>query len=226
MARATLAYLRERITLGEWPINSRIPREPELMESIGVGKSTLREAVRSLAHLGMLETIRGVGTFVRSRTPISSVLTGYLADYGIAEILAYRRALEIEAARLAASNRTAEQLSELRAAHELDRRAGSAAPKSIERGSTPGAFHHQVFDAAGSSLLAALYTGVMAALRDGTKAGSQVRRIGHDLRLREHKAVLDAIAEGDPWAAARAMAAHVDHDMRTAPPGEPGASPA
>ena len=63
-ARSTLAYLRRHITTGAWPVGSRIPIEPELTEQIGVGRSTVREAVRSLASIGMLETLPGRGTFV------------------------------------------------------------------------------------------------------------------------------------------------------------------
>lgn len=66
-ARRTLTFLRQKITSGEWPINSKIPTEPELMRLLGVGKTTVREAARSLASLGILEPLPGIGTFVRSR---------------------------------------------------------------------------------------------------------------------------------------------------------------
>lgn len=73
----TVDALRQRITDGTWPVNSRIPKEDELMELFGVGKSTVREAVRSLAILGMLEPIKGVGTFVRSLMPVSTMLSEF-----------------------------------------------------------------------------------------------------------------------------------------------------
>ncbi|MDR1077249.1 MAG: GntR family transcriptional regulator [Propionibacteriaceae bacterium] len=219
MARTTLASLRQKIVSGEWPINSRIPKEPELMELFGVGKSTVREAVRSLANLGMLETIRGVGTFVRSRAPVSSVLTEYLGDYDIGQMLAYRRALEIEAAQLAAVHSTAEQVERLRRAHELERRPDPTRPQTIERGTTPGAFHHLVFEAAGVELMAVLYSGLMTAIRTAARRDGVVRRADDDSRQREHQAVLVAIEAGDPLGAAQAMALHVDHDMRADGPG-------
>ncbi|MCW3156400.1 FadR/GntR family transcriptional regulator [Micropruina sonneratiae] len=65
-ARRTLAFLRQKITSGEWPINSKIPTEPELMRLLGVGKTTVREAVRSLASLGILEPLPGTA---RSSAP-------------------------------------------------------------------------------------------------------------------------------------------------------------
>ena len=101
-ARRALAFLRHQIVSGQWPINSRIPIEAELMELMGVGKTTVREAVRSLASVGMLETLPGRGTFVRSRTPVSAVLTDTLDEYDLAELLVFRRALEVEAVQQAA----------------------------------------------------------------------------------------------------------------------------
>ena len=103
MARNTLVFLRQKIVSGEWPINSRIPTEPELMALLGVGKSTVREAVRSLASLGMLETIRGIGTFVRSRVPSDAVLVSLMSERGPAECLQLRAAVEGEAARALAT---------------------------------------------------------------------------------------------------------------------------
>src|SRR5690625_634824 len=115
-ARNTLAYLRRQITTGEWEVGSRIPIEAELTEILGVGRSTVREAVRSLASLGMLETLPGRGTFVRSSTPTSAVLSEYLTDFTLEELLSYRRALEVEAAQQAALHRTQEDVTALEAA--------------------------------------------------------------------------------------------------------------
>nr|NLD41747.1 FadR family transcriptional regulator [Actinomycetales bacterium] len=115
-ARTTLAYLRRQITTGEWGVGDRIPIEPELTEMLGVGRSTIREAVRSLASIGMLETLPGRGTFVRSSTPTSAVLSEFLAAYTLEELLSYRRALEVEAAQQAALHRTPEDIAALEAA--------------------------------------------------------------------------------------------------------------
>src|SRR5690625_2862093 len=115
-ARTTLAYLRRQITTGAWPVGERIPIEPELTEILGVGRSTVREAVRSLASIGMLETLPGRGTFVRSATPTSSVLSEFLTAYTLEELLSYRRALEVEAAQQAALHRSEEDIAALEAA--------------------------------------------------------------------------------------------------------------
>lgn len=212
-ARVALTFLRQKISSGEWPINSRIPRESELMEMMDVGKSTVREAVRSLASMGMLETIRGVGTFVRSTSPISTILTDYITEYGLDEVLTYRRALEIEAAQLAAVNRTEQQLAMLRAAFDNDYFSDPDMPRTVSRGTTPGPFHYYIFEAAGSPLLTAMYSGVMAVVRRAINEGRIAFGSGHDLRHRDHAALLDAIERQDLTQAAHAMALHVDRDL-------------
>jgi DNA-binding FadR family transcriptional regulator len=209
----TVGFLRGQIASGEWPVNSRIPTEAQLQELLGVGKTTVREAVRSLANLGMLEALPSRGTFVRSRTPVSSVIADFVGDFPALEALAVRRALEVEAARLAAANRTDAQLEAIRAAHARDLAAGEDQPRTIERGTTPGQFHHLVFEAAGNDLLAHLYAGVLAPLRQGQQRGEVAPGETHAERIADHAAVLDAIAHRDADAAAGAMARHADRSL-------------
>ena len=59
-----------------------------LAETLGVGRSTIREAVRSLASIGMLETLPGRGTFVRSNAPTSAILSEFLTAYTLEELIA------------------------------------------------------------------------------------------------------------------------------------------
>ncbi|GAA5030702.1 FadR/GntR family transcriptional regulator [Microbacterium fluvii] len=216
-ALETLAFLRRKITSGEWPINRRIPTEQELMELLGVGKTTVREAVRSLASLGMLEPLPGRGTFVRSRTPVSSLITDYISDFELADLLVFRRALEVEAAQQAARLRTEEQLASLREAH------GADSPRDVDypasgRGRGTGPFHATVFDASGSALLTALYAGVMASLRRAIDRGQLVYAGEAQVRLGDHGEVLAAIEAHDVERAAKAMALHVDRDFRLVSP--------
>lgn len=211
--RETVAGLRQRILDGTWPINSRIPKEVELMELFGVGKSTVREAVRSLASVGMLEPIKGVGTFVRSLTPVSSMVSQFVGGYDFEQILGYRRALEIEAAQQAAMNRTEEQLEALRASYESDREGEACAPATPARGQMPGSFHHLIFEAAGNPLMASMFAGVMGAIRNAIFSGEVVYGSPHGLRHLDHGQILEAIARQDVAAAAHSMALHVDRDL-------------
>lgn len=216
-ARATLAYLRRQIATGEWPVGARIPIEPELAEQTGVGRSTVREAVRSLASMGMLETLPGRGTFVRSATPTSALLNEFLADFTLEEILSYRRALEIEAAQQAANHRSEQDLDALELA--LAEEAGCTRCPVL--GLTDGAddsafdskFHRLIFDAAKNRLLAALYAGINDQLRTPKHRGRLANvAAGADME-RDHRRILDAIRSSDFIDTVHAMAAHVDHDV-------------
>ncbi|MFC7766459.1 FadR/GntR family transcriptional regulator [Leucobacter soli] len=178
-ARNTLAYLRRHITTGTWPVGTRIPIEPELAEQIGVGRSTVREAVRSLASIGMLETLPGRGTFVRSAAPTSTLLNEFLNDFTLEEILSYRRALEIEAAQQAALHRSEDDLVALEQA-AVEEQGCTRCPvlmNGSESSAFDSRFHRLLFDAAKNRLLASLYAGTNDQLRTPpTAAGSRTSR--------------------------------------------------
>ncbi len=136
-ARETVHRLQADITSGRWPVNGRIPTEADLAAEFGVGRSTIREAIRSLAHLGLLEPAPGRGTFVRSLSPVHGVLSDFAAAHTWGDILAVRRALEVQAAELAAIHADADGIERLRAAHQADVDWVDA----IERWRTHGKFH-------------------------------------------------------------------------------------
>lgn len=214
-AHDTLAYLRARISSGDWPVGSLIPKEPELMELMGVGKSTVREAVRSLATLGMLQTVPGVGTFVRARTPVSSLLSDFLADHDLEEVLVYRRSLEIEAAQTAAVRRTHEQIVALR---ESYRRSLDAHERGIEGIACNDvahdhSFHRLIVEASGSRLLLDLYTGVMSTLGAAAATGLIFVGASTETVLADHGALLKSLEERNVRDAAHTMALHADRDL-------------
>lgn len=206
-------YLRSRIETGEWPVNSRIPREPELMKFIGVGKSTLREAVQSLTGLGMLEPLRGIGTFVRSRTPVRAVLVSSISGYSLEDILELRSAIEVEAARQAALRRSDEEAALLRRLLREEHNAGAETSLAPSHGQAPGAFHQQLLAAAGNPLLQDLYAGAIAAIREKKKAGLLSEDDDPAMRHDDHEAIAAAVERREPSAAANAMARHTAHDI-------------
>ncbi|MGJ0204057.1 GntR family transcriptional regulator [Leucobacter sp. gxy201] len=216
-ARSTLAYLRRKITTGEWEVGSRIPIEPELAEQTGVGRSTVREAVRSLASMGMLETLPGRGTFVRSASPTSSLLNEFLNDFTLEEILSYRRALEIEAAQQAAIHRTDEDLAALELAAEEEIGCTRCPVLGLAEGSDNNAFdskfHRLVFDSAKNRLLASLYAGINDKLRTPEHRGRLANVATGAEMERDHARVLDAIRRRDFIDTVHAMVDHVDHDV-------------
>lgn len=208
-ARETVRRLQHDITSGRWEINSRIPNEAELAAELGVGRSTVREAVRSLAHLGMLEPAPGRGTFVRSLSPVSGVLAEFAAQHSIEDLLAVRQGLEVQAAASAARRRDAAGLERLRASHEADLHDCGTA----ERGESPGQFHAILVELSGNQLLVELYAAVMTALRSQMRAGRIASAQDADERRTQHAALLAAVASGNPMAAAAVAATHAEEDL-------------
>jgi DNA-binding FadR family transcriptional regulator len=205
--------MRERIASGEWPIGSRIPTEPELSAELGVGRSTIREAVRSLASLGMVEALTARGTFVRATTPAPAVLLDALSVYSSSELIGCRRALDVEAAQAAAARRTEDDVIRLDAmlAEQLRlvREVGDAAPPSCP------AFHAAIASASGNRLLTELGGGLSGALGasglDARIAGSlDPARV-----IDEHDKILTAIRDRDVARVAHLMAMHLDGALRT-----------
>ncbi|MET0931688.1 MAG: FCD domain-containing protein [Aeromicrobium sp.] len=215
-SRETLRRLRENITSGRWPLNSKIPTEPELMADLGVGRSTVREAVRSLSTLGMLEPARSRGTFVRSRSPVSMVLSDFVTHHSVVDILAVRRAFEIEACQLAAVHRTEDDLKRLSEAHERD--VANDGSQVVERGRNPGQFHALMLEATQNTLLVDLYSGVMAGIRAAIEDGTITSGSDAAMRQHDHQAMLDAITDQDPSRAATAAAEHAARDLVPAVP--------
>ncbi|MFY1634975.1 FadR/GntR family transcriptional regulator [Solwaraspora sp. WMMB335] len=219
-------WMRQQIRDGAWPLNTRIPTETELANLLGVGRSTVREATRSIADTGMLESGAGRGTFVRARSPVNAVLTDHLVHQPIRQVLGLRRAIEVEAAGLAARHRSPDDIERLRrsldAAPRRDPEPGADRPDAT--GAlvlpSPGSFHADIFDAAGNPLLAEFYQCAVAALRNGVSRGVLIPGTAAE-RLADHQRILEAIIAGDVEGARAAAADHADRDFVFASPGSP-----
>lgn len=195
-----------QIRSGEWEVGARIPTEPELAEALRVGRNTVREAVRALAHVGVLERRQGAGTFVIARSELSGLVARWLGRADITEAYEVRRALEVEAARLAAGRRTEADLAMLDAALAGMRVAWQtgAPDRYVEADAT---LHTGVVRSARNTVLADLYADFGAALRTTISAN-----VGDHLdpdRWRDHAPLIEAIRRGDGAAAASEAAALV-----------------
>jgi DNA-binding FadR family transcriptional regulator len=136
-----IAKIKELISSGEFTAGARLPTERELTQRFGVSRSSLREAVRALALVGVLESRVGDGTYVTTLEP-ELLLTGigFVSDLvgggSLLELHQVRRILEPEATRLATPRLTDEDLSRL---EDCLRRMDieKSAPPFIEAPTTP-----------------------------------------------------------------------------------------
>jgi DNA-binding FadR family transcriptional regulator len=118
----TIELLRSRLRSGEFKIGDKIPSEATLIREFGIGRTTLREAVRVLEHEGLLVVRQGAGTYLQSAKD-RGILSGRLRQARVLEVLEVRRALELEITRLAASRRSDEALEAIGRAVEGMRRS-------------------------------------------------------------------------------------------------------
>ncbi|WP_405136629.1 FadR/GntR family transcriptional regulator [Nocardia sp. NBC_01388] len=166
LAQQVADELRARIASGEWPVGTKIPSEPELVKALGVSRSTLREAVRSLAQVRMLETRRGDGTYVRSDNTLEFPLLDRIAHAQVREVLEIRAMLEEYTVRVAAQRCTPADAEILRAL--LTGIEGAAAQTNSFSELLPAgiAFYEGLSAVAGNQLLADLYRHLSAAQTD------------------------------------------------------------
>ncbi|MFD0636941.1 FadR/GntR family transcriptional regulator [Catenulispora yoronensis] len=187
--------LRAQITGGSWPVGTKLPGETTLAASLGVGRSTVREAIRALAGEGLLQPRQGAGVFVLA-TESRADFGDHLRKAAIADVYEVRMMIETRAARLAAERRTEADVRALEAA--LDRRTRAARRSDAEFIDADIALHTAVVAAAGNPVLTALFEQFAPALRAGLTAlvrdsGRADENLGH----RAHAALVAAVAEGN-----------------------------
>ncbi|MEU7643713.1 FadR/GntR family transcriptional regulator [Streptomyces huasconensis] len=205
LSEQVIAELRNQISSGEWPVGSRIPTEPELVEQLGVARNTVREAVRALAHNGLLDIRQGSGTFVIATSELAGVMHRRFADADPRHIAELRSTLESSAARLAAERRTERDLKQLDGL--LARREQAWAAGDAEDFVTADAtFHMAVVAASHNDVMTALYADLGEVLRDWLRED-----IGGDLSPEahmDHARLVEAIRARDREAAAAEAASY------------------
>ncbi|MFF5896715.1 FadR/GntR family transcriptional regulator [Streptomyces argenteolus] len=211
LADQVIAQLRNQITSGEWPVGSRIPTEPELVEQLGVARNTVREAVRALAHNGLLDIRQGSGTYVVATSELAGVMQRRFADADPRHVAELRSTLESSAARLAALRRTDRDLRQLDAL--MARREETWASGELEAFVAADAtLHLAVVAASHNDVLTELYADLNDLLRDCLRDD-----VGPELRpeeLMDHTRLVEAIRAGDAETAAAEAAAHAMDCLR------------
>jgi GntR family transcriptional regulator, transcriptional repressor for pyruvate dehydrogenase complex len=149
-----------QIQEGRYRAGDRLPTERELAEQLGVGRTSVREGLRFLEKLGVLEIRQGMGTVVRSLSlgevfehlvPVQTIIE--LPDRDVRDIMHVRRVLEAESAQLAAQHATDRQLGRL---EELLHGMAASLEKPRDYLEMDLEFHVVVAEAASNPVLAQL----------------------------------------------------------------------
>lgn len=216
LAGQVVAVILDRITTGCWAIGTKLPGEATLAAELGVGRSTVREAIRDLAGRGVLSTRQGAGVFVTASTPAVD-WPDVLRRAAITEVVEGRLAVETEAAYRAAQRRTAADLDALERAlavrADAERSAEDAAFVEADLD-----FHQAVVTAAGNEVLNQLFRSFQARIRTAMidmlalfEPADQRGRQTHD----SHAAIVAAIRDRDPERAAALSRAHLEEMHRS-----------
>jgi DNA-binding FadR family transcriptional regulator len=206
-----ITELRNQITSGEWPVGSRIPTEPELVEQLGVARNTVREAVRALAHNGLLDIRQGSGTYVIATSELAGVMHRRFASADPRHVRELRSTLEASGARLAAERRTQKDLKQLDAL--LKRRDEMWETGDAEAFVTADStLHLAIVAASHNEVLTELYADLGDLLRDWLRGD-----VGRELRpegYMDHARLVEAIRAGDADAAEAEAASHAFNCVR------------
>ena len=201
--------IRELIAAGRIKPGDRLPPERELAELFKASRNSVRDAIRVLEQMGLIESRQGDGTYVRSVSaeelaePLALMLLQSRTQ--MRELWEVRRVLEPALAEFAASRITDEELEELESILEAQRR-------KVEGGFIPleedTAFHYGIAEAARNTVMLRTFDTLVDLLRQSRERSLQQRdRPAHSLA--GHRRILAALRRRDPEGARAEMLRHL-----------------
>jgi DNA-binding FadR family transcriptional regulator len=211
VAHETIDTIKEMIVHGELTAGQRLPAERDLAVQLGVSRPSLREAIRALIALNILESRHGEGTFESSlepdllSEPIDFVLQ--VNDGGMTALFEARRVLEAGIAALAAERATDLELAELEDFVKHGRTKLADAEAFIKHDVE---VHDRIRRAARSPVLASMLGSVSTLSRESRRLTAQSASVRARAQA-DHARMVKTLKARDAEAARRAMIAHLDH---------------
>jgi GntR family transcriptional repressor for pyruvate dehydrogenase complex len=202
--------IKEMILSGELLPGDRLPPEKELSERLGLSRSSMREAVKALEVIRVLNVRRGDGTYVTSLEPhlLLEAITFVVDlhdDESVLELFAVRRILEPAAASLAAGRATESTIASLR--NQVSSVAGSSSVEELVAHDL--GFHATIVEAAGNPYLSTLVESLSGKTTRARIWRGLTQQDALARTLSEHSAIIDALELGDAMLAEALTAAHI-----------------
>ncbi|POQ99134.1 hypothetical protein AU468_11010 [Alkalispirochaeta sphaeroplastigenens] len=214
-----MAHLKEVIASGKYRPGDRLPTEKELSEMLGVGRSSVREAIKVFQHLGVVESRAAKGTFLRERAHISSEAIAWallLGDDDLQDVMELREAIETVCfarltRELAEGSESAQTV--LKALQEqvavMERAAaGNQVQDLVE---ADYRFHGHIVRAGGNHLFRALYSSLHAFLSEEIRS-SYTEMAELSEAARDHAEIIAVLQSQSPE---EACIRHREHFERT-----------
>jgi GntR family transcriptional regulator, transcriptional repressor for pyruvate dehydrogenase complex len=206
-----IAKVRDLIVSGELPAGSRLPAEQEFAAELGLSRGSVREVVRALTYMQLVEVRRGDGTYVAGLEP-DRLLDGVrlaaeaARDHSLLDVLEVRKLLEPSAAALTALRITDEELAQLHEHLEL-MRASNDDPEAFMHHDAN--FHDCIAEATRNAWLAALLKGLARPTMHVRLLRLQLQHEVPGSTVAQHEQIYAAIALRDPALAKAASLIHV-----------------
>jgi GntR family transcriptional repressor for pyruvate dehydrogenase complex len=200
----------ERLILKKLKPGDKLPSERELAEMLQVSRSSIRDAIRGLELMGLVEPRQGAGTIVRGLSA-ESLLNPFASALKhrqelVSELLDFRKMLEPPLAARAATHASPEEISEMQEILQRQEQKLSDGEAAIAEDAE---FHYSVALASGNSVVLKLLDMVMDLLRDTRERSLQLE--GRPQKsLAGHRRILAAIKRHDAEAAKAAMRRHIE----------------
>lgn len=210
LAEEVAARLHEQILSARYKVGDQLPVEPELMQQFGVGRSSIREAIKLLVNSGLLRVQQGVGTFVEDNSGVGEPLAQRLKRSDVKDINEVRQLLEMKIAEKAAANRTAKDVKKMQ--RYFDARQKAATHNDVA-GSVEADihFHNAIAEASGNEVLADLYKSFSTRMKhDFLSRFSDTTAFIETMQL--HRELLKSIVDKDPkraWHFAACINGHI-----------------
>ncbi|MFJ9411491.1 FadR/GntR family transcriptional regulator [Streptomyces sp. NPDC101393] len=213
LADRVAAILSEEIESGRLAEGDKLPTEVELVKQLGVSRTVIREAVSRLRNAGLVEPRQGRGVFVLARRTRPLDLEAEASDTKgkVLQIVEVRRAMEGEAASLAATRATPDDVARMRQCLAAIDEAVAAGGDGVDEDL---AFHQSIAESTGNAVMVSTVRYLGEVLRSGIRVtrANEARRNDFIEAVRvEHHAILAAIESGDAQAAGTAVRRHMKH---------------
>lgn len=210
LSEQVAAQVVRMIAAGRWKPGERLPSELELCQAFDIGRSTLREALKSLAFVGMVRMRAGEGTFVAEGFSkfVDRILSHGLlhTEKDVSDLWETRMFLESELAALCAQRATDEDLSKLeRLVSEM---RGSAACGGEGFQELDVEFHLTIAACSKNQVFAQLLRTIRGLVEELIIKTQQIPG-APELAYRHHRAILQALTRRDPHKARNAMRSHL-----------------
>lgn len=210
---ALAGHYERAILSGELAPGDLLPSERDISARMGVSRSVVREALGRLASLGLVRSQHGSGTRVEAPTS-KQVTVGYQRlltrpDFKLEDLSAVRLPLETTIARLAALQRSDEDLARL----EKTQKVLGNARRSLEAHIKADLdFHLALANATGNALFGIVLAPIQQLLVESRRR--TLGRYGAEIAHRHHAKILDAVRAQDARAAEREMRRHIEANFR------------